>query len=136
MVEGATITMALPLRGNVQVRIQEITERTLTLVTVEGHPLAGAVRFLSEQRGARVRFEVQVYERAGSAVDWLMMHPIGGSVQNATWKTLVESVVEESGGEAADGVNEEKVELDEEKAEEVEEWLTELVARRKRESRS
>jgi NADH dehydrogenase len=41
LAEGQTVTMALPMRGTVQVRVVELTARGLTLQTVEGHPLAG-----------------------------------------------------------------------------------------------
>ena len=53
---GATITLTLPLRGNVQIRVEEVTPRTITCVTLLGHPLAGVVRFLGEIRGSRLRF--------------------------------------------------------------------------------
>jgi NADH dehydrogenase len=66
---GATLTMSLPVRGNIQVRVQELTPVKATLVTLDGHPLAGAVRFLSEQRGDKVRFEAQVYDRPASIAD-------------------------------------------------------------------
>jgi hypothetical protein len=32
----------MPLRGNVQVRVEEFTPRSATLVTVAGHPLASS----------------------------------------------------------------------------------------------
>ena len=50
--EGETLTLALPMRGHVQVRVASSSEpRRVTLLTLEGHPLAGAVRFLCEPRG-------------------------------------------------------------------------------------
>jgi NADH dehydrogenase len=130
--EGATITMALPLRGNVQVRVEELTPRSMTLVTLEGHPLAGAVRFLSEQRGDDVRFEVQVYDRPSNAADWVMMRTLGQAVQLSTWQSLVQSVVDESGGRAPDGVQTDVESLDAMQAERVEAWLRDLVLARKR----
>ena len=131
--KGATLTLALPLRGNVQIRIVELEPRRMTVVTLAGHPLAGAVRFLAEERGEHVRFEVQVYDRASNAVDWLVMNPIGARLQNATWRQTVEKVVEESGGEAVDGVQQETAKLDEEQAAEVNEWLDRLVLAQRRE---
>jgi len=130
--EGATITMALPVRGNVQVRVEELTPRSMTLITLEGHPLAGAVRFLSEQRGEDVRFEVQVYDRPANAADWMVMRSIGQPMQLATWRTLVERVVNESGGRAPDGVQTDVESLDALQAERVEAWLRDLVLARKR----
>ena len=124
---GGVLTIALPMRGNVQIRIVELEERRMTVCTVEGHPLAGAVRFLAEDRGERVRFEVQVYDRAANLADWLVMNPIGARLQNATWNETVEHVVKESGGRAPNGVAHEFSTLDEEQAREVNEWLERLV---------
>jgi len=132
--EGATITMALPVRGNVQVRVEELTPRSMTLVTLAGHPLAGAVRFLSEQRGDDVRFEVQVYDRPSNAADWVVMRTLGQAVQLSTWQSLVQRVADESGGRAPDGVQTDVESLDEMQAERVEAWLRDLVLERKREA--
>ncbi|HVF40215.1 MAG TPA: NAD-dependent epimerase/dehydratase family protein [Gemmatimonadaceae bacterium] len=131
--EGATLTMSLPLRGNIQVRCQELTPRKATLVTLSGHPLAGAVRFLSEQRGDLVRFEVQVYDRPASLPDWFAMRMIGESMQLGTWESLVERMVRESGGMARGGVQRDEEKLDEDQAELIEEWIRDLVMERKRE---
>ena len=133
--QGATLTMALPARGTVQVRVEEINERRMTLCTLEGHALAGAVRFLTEQRGGAVRFQIEVYDRPASVVDWVMMHPIGDSVQSRTWEETVERVVNASGGIAVDGVQKEETVLDPQKAGEIEDWVDFLVADRKRAER-
>ena len=133
--EGETLTMHLPVRGNVQVRIEELAARRMTLVTLEGHPLAGAVRFQCEPRADVLHFEVQVHDRASNVADWLMMSTIGSHVQRMTWKEIVEEVVRESGGEAPDGVHHESDTLSGEDAEQVEGWLRELVVKRKREER-
>jgi NADH dehydrogenase len=125
--EGETLTMKLPVRGNIQVRVRELTPRRMTLVTLAGHPLAGAVRFLSEARGPFLRFEIQVYDRPSNPVDWLMMTPVGATMQNATWKETIEHVVEASGGTAPRGVQFEESKLDDEESRLINEWLDELV---------
>jgi nucleoside-diphosphate-sugar epimerase len=88
---GATLTLSLPLRGNVQVRVVELTGTSLTLVTVSGHPLAGAVtfRFLGEP-GLDLRFEVEACERAATLPDALSMASVGQLLQGWNWSTLVE----------------------------------------------
>ncbi len=131
--EGVTITMSLPMRGNIQVRVQELTPRKATLVTLKGHPLAGAVRFLSEARGDHVRFEVQVFDRPASITDWLVMKTVGESMQARTWESLIEKMVAESGGSSPVGVEHEEENLDEPQALLIEEWLRDLVDERKRE---
>lgn len=129
--DGATLTMALPIRGTVQVRANEVTGRSATLVTLKGHPLAGAIRFLTEQRGDCIRFEVQAYERAANVGDWILMNTLGGFVQTATWVSLVQRMIEESGGKAPRGVQQETEILDEEQSRRVDEWLKELMAARR-----
>lgn len=129
---GATLTMALPVRGNIQVRVEELDRARLTLITLEGHPLAGAVRFLAESRGERTRFEVQVYDRAADVADWLVMRTVGQLIQLGTWRSIIRAVVQLSGGEAPDDVQHETESLDDEQAELVETWLEELVVQRKR----
>lgn len=130
--DGATITMSLPLRGNIQVRVQEVTPVKATLVTLAGHPLAGAVRFLAEQRGDKVRFETQVYDRPASISDWFAMKTIGESLQSRTWEGLIERMIGESGGVAPQGIQHREDDLDEHQAERIEDWLRDLVNERKR----
>ena len=131
--EDATLTLSLPVRGHIQVRVAEVNPRVFTLVTLEGHPLAGAVRFLAEARGDDVRFEIQVYDRAAGVIDFLMMRALGERLQDASWREMAENVVKASGGSAPRGVEQEGENLDEDQAERIEDWLRELVMARKRE---
>ena len=131
--EGATLTMSLPVRGNIQVRVQELTPRTAVLTTLKGHPLAGAVRFLVETRGECTRFEVQVYDRPANIVDWIAMRTVGDTLQSKTWEGLVEAIITESGGTAPDGVQREEETLDTDQAGRIEDWIRELVIERQRE---
>ena len=133
--EGHTVTMSLPFRGNIQIRVAELLPRRMTFLTVEGHPLAGAVRFLAERRGDAVRFEIQVYDRAANFVDWATMTAFGNFLQNRTWESTVNAVVDESGGKAPKGVESETTSLDPEQAKEIQEWLEDLSTMLKRESR-
>ncbi len=131
--EGVTLTLALPLRGHIQVRVAEATDRRVTLLTLEGHPLAGAVRFLFDPHGADVRFEIQVYDRPANVVDFVAMRTVGDFLQNRTWNAVVDNVVRMSGGEARDGVKSESGSLSEADARAVESWLDTLIVRLKRE---
>jgi uncharacterized protein YbjT (DUF2867 family) len=130
--EGETLTLALPMRGHVQVRVASLEPRRVTLLTVEGHPLAGAVRFLCEARGSAVRFQVEVYDRPANAIDFLAMRTVGDRLQDHTWSHVVEKVVEISGGSAPAGVESDSVSLDEGEAKSIERWVAELALRRKR----
>ena len=129
---GNTLTMALPVRGNVQVRVEQLTDNSATLVTLAGHPLAGAIRFLAERRGDLIRFEVQVYDRPANLADWFAMRTVGEGLQASAWDGVVQAMVEESGGIAVGAVQHEDTYLDEQQAERVEQWVKDLVTERKR----
>ncbi|MEJ7813316.1 MAG: NAD-dependent epimerase/dehydratase family protein [Gemmatimonadaceae bacterium] len=131
--EGATITLGLRMRGTVQVRVIEVTEREVTLVTVEGHPLAGAIRFRAFELDDELRFQVTTYDRPANLVDWVAMSTIGIVLKSSTWRALVEAVVTDSGGVAPDGVQTESKTLDDDQAEVAEKWVERLVMERKRE---
>jgi NADH dehydrogenase len=133
--EGNTITMALPLRGNIQVRVAEIRDRAITCVTLRGHPLSGAIRFLVEEPADGVaRMEVRSYTRPSGLVDLVGMRTLGKVAQKATWRSVVERVVERSGGTAPEGVQEETRTLEGSDAEGLEQWVEEIVMRQKRKS--
>lgn len=134
--KGTTITMALPVRGNVQVRVEQLTPTKATLVTLSGHPLCGAVRFLCEQRADLTRFEVQVYDRPANLADWLAMRVAGDQLQGQTWESVVQAMIVESGGRAAGPVRTEEEDLGDDQAGRVEDWLKDLIAERKRSERS
>jgi nucleoside-diphosphate-sugar epimerase len=128
--EGVTLTLDLPLRGHAQVRVVDVDERRFTLMTLDGHPLAGAVRIQTEALPNLVRFEVQVYDRAGSIPDLLLMRSLGGPLQDRAWTQLVENVVRASGGRASD-VRHSTETLSESEAAVVQRWAEELVLLRK-----
>ena len=131
--EGETLTLGLPLRGNVQVRVLEVDERWMTFVTVEGHPLAAAIRFVTEERADNVvRFEIQTYDRAGSLMDAVMLAVVGDLLKDATWRAVVQRVIDESKGRALEGVQHSDEVLDGEEAKLVEEWAEALVMAERR----
>jgi NADH dehydrogenase len=130
--EGETLTLSLPMRGHVQVRVTGLEERRVTLITLAGHPLAGAVRFLAEQRGEAVRFQVEVYDRAANIIDLIAMRTLGDRLQSHTWSKVVENMIERSGGVASAGVEHDSETLDEDEAARIGKWLEEMVLARKR----
>jgi NADH dehydrogenase len=134
--KGATVTGSLPLRGNFQMRVEEVSERRITLATVQGHPIAGVVRFGVEGGGSSYRFEITIYARAASGFDWLALNTFVGPAQDANWETVVGRVVELSGGIAPEGVRHDREVLDEVAAGRVESWIADLVLARNREERA
>lgn len=127
--EGATITLKLPLRGNIQVRVAETSTRSVLLATLKGHPLAGAVRFRFDEQGGLLRFMIDIWDRAATAVDWLALRMGGAAMQNSAWKSVVERVVELSGGGLDDGVGQAGATLDPIEAQEAERWLVGIMDR-------
>ena len=128
----ATLTLSLPMRGHIQVRVAEAEPRVTTLVTLEGHPLAGAVRFLAESRGDDLRFEIQTFDRAAGVIDFLAMRAVGERLQDAAWHEMALKVVKGTGGAAPAGVQQESESLDDDQAARIEEWLRDLVMARRR----
>jgi len=134
---GETLTLALPLRGNIQVRCHEVSETTVTLVTLAGHPLAGAVQFCFEPRNdGALRVEVQVWDRAANALDLVAMRTMGDHLQDRNWEQTIERLVALAGGRARDGVQRCVRQLDAARAAEVNDWLEELVKASLREERA
>lgn len=130
---GATLTGDLPLRGHFQVRVEERTPRSFTFVTIEGHPLAGAVTFSAEPLSeGRLRFDIRVISRPADVFDWVAMRTIGGILQARNWRAVARRVVQLSGGTAPDGVRDRKIALSAEETERWERWAEEIVAARKR----
>jgi NADH dehydrogenase len=132
---GRTLTLEIPVRGHVQVRVAEVAERRATLLTVAGHPIAGAVRFVVESRGDAVRFEIQVFDRAASMFDQLMMRAAGEWLQRAAWIGLANNVARAAQGRASD-VQTSEEELDAHEMDVVNRWATELDVQLSRKSTS
>jgi NADH dehydrogenase len=131
--EGVTLTLGLPVRGNVQVRVEEVAPRRVTFSTVGGHMLAGMIQFTaSGDRRKYVRFLVETHARAANALDLLAMSTVGDSLQKENWQEVVTRVVALSGGTAPLGVQSDTETLDDEEARRVERRLSDLVNRRKR----
>lgn len=129
---GETITLDIPLRGTMQVRVERVTEEAFTMATLGGHHLAGVIRFQArEHEGGRVRFEIVSFTRASNWLDWVGRTLIGKPIQQATWRNTVEAVVARSGGTAPDGVRVEEDTVED--TERIEQWAEEVVMRRKRE---
>jgi uncharacterized protein YbjT (DUF2867 family) len=131
--EGATLTMALPLRGNIQVRAAEVANGRITLLTMAGHPLAGAVRFATFDIDGGVHFEIVVHDRAANLVDWMLMRPVGDQLQDATWIRLAESVARVAGDPAPE-VKRVTRDLDAAAAQTVDRWAKDLALRLQRKS--
>ncbi|HET8712463.1 MAG TPA: NAD(P)H-binding protein [Gemmatimonadales bacterium] len=132
---GATLTLHLPFRGNIQVRCEEITPTSISLVTLAGHPLAGLVRFQFESEGDAIRCEIATFVRAANAVDRVLMQTVGEGMQERAWTESMQRIVALSGGRAAQvRVEKEEVRGDREAA--LTAHMRELVNRRKRDATS
>lgn len=130
--EGETLTLEIPLRGHVQVRVEEVTPLAITAATLQGHPLTGTIRFLAERLdGGGARFEVRSYTRASTLLDQVAMATLGELMKAATWHSTVQAVIDRSGGEAPEGIQSSEDVLDERALDDVERWMDELIRRRK-----
>jgi len=132
VVRGRSLTAALPGRGHIQMRVEETLPRRVTFATVQGHPVAGVVRFMTEARGDVVRFIVEVFARSGSPFDFVALKAGGAALQNLTWATVCKRMLERSAGESEAGVEHVFEHLDEAEAHRTEAWIESVIVRRER----
>lgn len=130
--KGATMTGALPLRGNFQVRVEVSEPAHIVFATIEGHPLAGIVEFRTSKSDGALRFAIDTWTRAANLLDWLAVRTVGAPAQDANWRAVVQRIVDASGG-TSDGVQQEKETLSDEDAKRVDERVRNMVQERKRE---
>lgn len=128
---GTTLTGALPLRGNFQVRVEVAEPTRVIFATIEGHPLAGIVEFTTSEEGPALRFSIDVFARASNAFDWLAARMGGDLAQSANWRSVVQRMVDASGG-TSDGVHQESTTLDEAAAAHTESRVKDLIQSRQR----
>ena len=126
IVEDETITLSLPLRGDIAVRVEEAENNAVTLVTVDGHPLAGFVRFTWAPEPDGVQFQINVYDRPATLLDSVGMALGGSYAQRASWIAACGNVVEASRGETPDGIEHETRTLNDDQVADVQEWLDQL----------
>ncbi len=131
--KGDTLDAKIPGRGIAQVRALEVSDCSLTFVTVEGHPLAGLVGFRTKdlKRGA-IRFTIEVNARASNALDWIALRAVGAKMQRANWRTVANRIVELSGGFAPGRIIESSRTLSADEADEVNSYVAGLVRERAR----
>lgn len=133
--EGETLTAEIKGRGHVQVRVVERTPTSITLATLEGHPLAGVVQFQTEDRPEAVRAAVHTFAQPANVVDWLAMKTVGEGMQRQNWREVVRRVIALSGGEAPAGVQREARALSEDEVRNFGEWVERLAQRQRRAQR-
>lgn len=125
---GAVVSISMPLRGHVQVRVEDATPTSVTCATLAGHPLAGMVRFrASDDADGRVTFEVCTIDHAGTWLDRAALALGGRALKSWTWRRFVRDVVALSGGQAHDGIERRSVPLDDEETARVRRWLEGLA---------
>jgi len=143
---GQTFTAHLPVRGHIQIRVEVNEPTEIVFMTVEGHPLAGIVRFSAGPRPARsrrskpnnalpTRFQIEVFAKAGSLPDWLAEQTFAWVLQNQMWKGVLKRLVKAIGQPDA-AIQMTSHVLEGERAQEVERQADELLARRQREERA
>lgn len=129
---GATVTGKIPMRGNIQVRVETAEPTRVVLATLAGHPLAGTVEFTTANVPGGVRFAIDTYTRSANHLDLIALMSVGAPMQEANWKEAVQRVIDASGGTAGAGVQHATETLDEEAAHQIEQRRKQMVQQRKR----
>ena len=125
---GEVLTMALPGRGHVQVRVEHVQEDQVIVGTLRGHAVAGIVRFSTRTLADGVRFEVMTCDRPANALDWIALTLGGAQLQNANWAAVVRNVSQLAGGTAGE-VRRDQRKLSADEAGAVEGWIEALIRR-------
>jgi NADH dehydrogenase len=126
LVEGAVISMALPGRGHVQVRVEEVSDDHVVLATLRGHTVAGIVRFSTTTVPEGVRFEVLTCDSAANALDWIALTLGGARGQDANWTRVVHNVASLVGS-PVDEVRQIVHKLGERETEDAREWIHQII---------
>jgi len=129
---GTTLTLKLPLRGNIQVRVEKVADGEITLATIAGHTFAGFVHFAFHQRDGGIRIEIDTYVRPSTRVDQAAMLLGGELLQAHTWRETAQRIIDASGGRAPDGITQVGENLDDMQAVHIERWARRTVMKRKR----
>lgn len=128
---GKTLTGAIPLRGNIQVRVEVAEPTHVVFATLEGHPLAGTVEFTTEAVDGGMRFAIDIFTRAANIFDLVALRTVGAPMQDANWRAVVQKMIDESGG-SSDGVHHESRRLDDDEAAAAERRIRQIVQARQR----
>lgn len=126
--EGAVVTMPLPGRGHVQVRVEEVADDHVVVATLRGHVVAGVVRFGARAIPGGVRFEVMTCDRAANALDWLALTLGGARIQDANWTRVAQNVAALAGGTAGP-VSSDARRLREDEARGAQRWIADIIER-------
>ena len=126
LAKGSMLTLALPLRGNIAVRVEEASDQAVTLAALDGHPLAGFVRFTFADSDEGVVFEVNVYDRPASMIDALAMSLGGSYLQKRVWRETAQRVAEAAGGQAETETS--THEMSDDDVARVQQWFDQLTA--------
>jgi uncharacterized protein YbjT (DUF2867 family) len=130
---GSTLTADVPLRGHIQVRLEERTPMRATFVTIEGHPLAGVVQLHAEDLAGSVRFNVHIAAQPANVVDWIAMRTLGSTMQQTNWREVLRRVVKLSGGNAPAGVEHESHAMEAAEARDIRRFAERIVQAQRRE---
>jgi NADH dehydrogenase len=126
--EGGTVTIALPGRGHVQVRVEEVTDTHVIVATLRGHIVAGVVKFSAMPTAEGIRFSVLTCDTAANPLDWLGLTLGGARIQDANWMRVAQNAGKLAGGRAGRVVHEaQKIDKDDAAPERA--WINAVVRR-------
>ncbi len=96
--EGATLALRVPLRGNMLMRVVETAPREVTMATVEGHAIAGLVRFRADGARDALGFAVEIFARPSNQIDRAALGLFGSVLQDLHWRRVAKQGARLAGG--------------------------------------
>lgn len=124
---GDEMEIELPLAGTVGVRVVHRDRNSITVATLQGHPVAGRITFGAYPNDqGDVILHIRSRTRSGSAVHYLGYLAAGEPMQSTTWTDFIDRVAHTVGEGVVGVIHEETTELEEE---EEDAWSPTFLAR-------
>lgn len=112
---GDEIRMKLPGAGEVGIRVIHVAPRSMTVATLEGHPIAGRITFgaYRNDRGD-VIFHIRSRSRSASTLHYLGHALAGEPMQSTNWTDFIDRLSHVAGDGVIGAIHEETAEVPEE----------------------
>jgi Domain of unknown function (DUF1990) len=97
---GDEFVVRMPGPWDGPVRVAEVSPRSFSLMTLQGHLEAGHISFRASGGGDRIKFEIESWARSGDRLSDLLYDRLRMSkeVQLHMWTSFLERVIRLSGG--------------------------------------
>lgn len=112
--EGEEMYVKIRMASEVRVRVVHVSDFSLTIATMEGHPEAGKITFGAYQNShGDVVFHIRSRARSKSPMDLVGFHIAGDAMQTNTWTDFIDRLAHTVGCGVIGEIQAEKQNVDE-----------------------